>query len=105
MSNDINSWEIYDKSINTNIIELLREIKSAQDDNNKILEECKSILNETKTLQSNIVNNIKQNEINLNQEVEKKVVRESNRIWRMYGNNYKPIVPFLNVNKKVINET
>ena len=39
---------------------------------------------------------MKQHEMTLEDKVEDKVIRESNRIWRMYGNNYRPITPYLN---------
>jgi hypothetical protein len=84
MENDNNTWEIFDKKMNSEILEVLKEIKSSQQNCCDMLNECKSILNETKEIQKTITSNFKQNENKLINEVEKKVVRESNRIWRMY---------------------
>ena len=95
MESDNNTWEIFDKKMNSEILEILKEIKNSQQNCCEMLIECKSILNETKEMQKEITNNLKQNENKLINEVEKKVVRESNRIWRMYGNNYRPIAPFI----------
>ena len=95
MENDNNTWEIFDKKMNSEILEVLKEIKSSQQNCCDMLNECKSILNETKDIQKTITSNFKQNENKLINEVEKKVVRESNRIWRIYGNNYRPIAPFI----------
>ena len=97
-------WEIYSKG------QLDNSSKLKINDIFKLVEECHSMLVETKQNQKTIikmVSSLQDNKNNKNNKIQLEddevvtqkdsnytnTVRESNRAWRLYGNHYKPILP------------
>ena len=117
MTDKTDDWELFENTSNTNTIsekdlaKLLEKIQQTNNDSNAILETCKTILESTLILQKTVekirdsiqIKGLYNNENSDNENsdnidnLDNKLVRKSNRVWRMYGNSYTTYTPYSNI--------